>query len=224
MPIPNGAMPPTPCTTTHKTVFRVVGTRKTHKKVESTTTDAPGAAPNPIGATPGGGIPILGGGTFPLPTPRAIPGPPDTLVLELGGGGPSTAMLTTFSPLKIINPSERFSTRSSRMAARDLLRVRNSSASTRTRLRCLSNARKVPTMVRLSTREMRRRCSMYLNNLDPLPDGCGIHTRYSWREKTSKEIICAETKFGSFARWLWHSHKISLARKTSKECYFPRDY
>merc|ERR1719401_159868 len=151
MPIPDGAMPPTPCT---------------------------GAAPSPIGATPGGGTPkpILGGGTFPLPTPRATPGPPAvTLALAFGGGGPSTAMLTTFSTLKIINPRERFSTRSSRIAARFLLRVRNSSASTRTRLRCLSNARKVPTMVRLSTREMRRRCSMYLNSLDPLPDGILLH-------------------------------------------------
>lgn len=68
-------------------------------------------------------------------------------------------MLTTFSPLKIMRPKLRFSTLSSNTAARFLFRVRNSSASTRTRLRCLSNARKVPTMVRESARVMRRRCS-----------------------------------------------------------------
>mmetsp|Transcript_17823 Transcript_17823/g.38523 ORF Transcript_17823/g.38523 Transcript_17823/m.38523 type:complete len:127 (+) Transcript_17823:1310-1690(+) len=109
---------------------------------------------------------------LPRPTPRAIPGPPAAArFFAEGGGGPSTAMLTTFSPLKIIKPRLRFSTRSSRMAARFLFKVRNSSASTSTRFKCLSNAKKVPTIVRLSTREIRRRCSMYRRSLDPLPDG-----------------------------------------------------
>ena len=57
------------------------------------------------------------------------------------------------------------------MAARFLFNVRNSSASTNTRFKCLSNAKNVPTIVRLSFSDMRSRCSMYRNNLDPLPDG-----------------------------------------------------
>ena len=136
----------------------------------------------PIGAPTGGGG-IFGGGTgiLPLPTPRAIPGPPVPTfcaLFILGGGGPSTAILTTFSPLNIINPKLRFSTRSSIIAARFLFNVRNSSASTSTRFKCLSNARNVPTIVRLSFSDIRNRCSMYRNNLDPLPDGCYILLYY----------------------------------------------
>ena len=52
-------------------------------------------------------------------------------------------------------------------------RVRNSSVSDRTRLRCLSKARNVPVMVRESVRVMRRRCSTYRNSLLPFPLGFG---------------------------------------------------
>lgn len=139
-PIGGGAIPPTPCT---------------------------GAAPNPMGAPiPMGATPtaFVGGGA-PLPTPLTTPGPPaTTLPPLLGGGGPSTAILTTFSPLKMIKPKLRFSILSSitlALPAPFLERsVRNSSVSTKTRLRCLSKAKKVPTMVRLSVKETRRRCSM----------------------------------------------------------------
>ena len=72
-----------------------------------------GAAPNPIGATPGAVVGI------PRPVPRAIPGPPGVNLAAfvfLDGGGPSTAKLTTFSPRIKTNPSDRFSVRSSRTA------------------------------------------------------------------------------------------------------------
>ena len=132
------------------------------------------------------------GGIPPLPAPRATPGtfsplpPPEVLLAAddfiLGGGGPSTATLTTFSPRKIINPNVRFSTRSSTIAALLLLLLpvlffdlerteRYSSESTNTKFKCLSNAKNVPTIVRPSMRLMRNRCSMYRNNLDPLPEG-----------------------------------------------------
>lgn len=172
MPIPPGGgggggcipiMPPTPCT---------------------------GAAPSPIGAAaarpplPAPPLPPLaaGGGNAPRPTPRATPGPPaDEAAAALGGGGPSTATLTTFSPRKMIRPSVRFSTRSSIIAlpvafffllpfeeGPPLLACRYSSASTRTKFKCLSKARNVPTIVLPSTNDTRSRCSMYRSNFDPL--------------------------------------------------------
>lgn len=59
-----------------------------------------GAAPNPMGAPPGGACCCIGGGGIPRPRP------PMALDL-LGGGGPSTAKLTTFSPLTSTSPKLR---------------------------------------------------------------------------------------------------------------------
>ena len=59
-------------------------------------------------------------------------------------------------------------------------RVRNSSVSDRTRLRCLSKARNVPVMVRESVRVMRRRCSTYRNSLLPFPLGFGCLLFSCW--------------------------------------------
>ncbi|KAL3812068.1 hypothetical protein ACHAXA_010040 [Cyclostephanos tholiformis] len=186
MPPPIMPPPPTPCT---------------------------GAAPNPIGApipppTPNGGGTWDGGmGRLPLPTPRATPGPPTPPVADLddGGGGPSTATLTTFSPLSMINPRLRFSTRSSMIAdppplfVEDFLALRYSSASTNTRFRCLSNARKVPTTVRPSARETRSRCSMYRRSLDPLPVGIlgGFQCRVISKKLCDREVTIINNTRGS---------------------------
>ena len=96
----------------------------------------------------------------PLPAPLVTPGPPDANLLSaVGGGGPSTAMLTTFSPLRMINPRFLFSCLSSTIFCFFPLRERNSSVSASTKLRCLSNARKVPVIMRESVRVMRSLCS-----------------------------------------------------------------
>jgi hypothetical protein len=52
------------------------------------------------------------------------------------------------------------------------LSMRNSCASARTRLRCLSKARNVPVMVRESESVIRSLCSTYRSSLDPFPLGC----------------------------------------------------
>ena len=52
------------------------------------------------------------------------------------------------------------------------LSMRNSCASARTRLRCLSKARNVPVMVRESESVIRSLCSTYRRSLDPFPLGC----------------------------------------------------
>lgn len=123
-----------------------------------------GAAPNPIGAPPGGACCCIGGAGMPRPRPP--------MVLDLlGGGGPSTAKLTTFSPLTSTNPKLRRSCRSSNSAVPDLRRILNSSASLKTRFKCLSKAKKVPTMDRPSCRVTRNRCSTYLRSLLPFPLG-----------------------------------------------------
>ena len=116
---------------------------------------ATGAPPSPIGACPVGIF-----GKAPLPAPTATPGPPGAnRPVALGGGGPSTAILTTFSPLRIINPRFLFSCLSSMIFALFPFNVRNSSVSQRTKFKCLSNARNVPVIVRESVSVMRRRCS-----------------------------------------------------------------
>lgn len=99
--------------------------------------------------------------------------PPGANLAEAeGGGGPSTAIFTTFSPRIRTNPRLLFSVLSSNNPTPLLLfKMRNSSASLRTRFKCLSNARKVPTMVRLSCRVTLNRCSTYLKSLLPLPVG-----------------------------------------------------
>ena len=127
-----------------------------------------GPAPNPIAGPP---PPPIGGAAVPRPAPRAIPGPPGVSFPEiLGGGGPSTAKLTTFSPRIKTNPKFRFSVFSSTTAP--LLRnVLNSSASDRTKFICLSKAKKVPKIVLPSPNVTRSLCSTYLNNLLPFPDG-----------------------------------------------------
>ena len=118
-------------------------------------------------------------GNTPRPAPRAIPGPAAVLLGAVtpfpdGGGGPSTAILTTFSPRIKTKPRLLFSVRSSRIALRSdvlFLIIRNSSASDSTKFKCLSNARNVPTILRPSCRVTRRRCSTYRNNLLPFPVG-----------------------------------------------------
>lgn len=108
-----------------------------------------GAAPSPIGGAPGGpdeGPPDMP----PRPRPGAPMGIPTGGLLPDGGGGPSTAKLTTFSPRTSTSPKLRRSVRSSNRAAPLFRRMRNSSASLSTRFRCLSKARKVPTMDRPS--------------------------------------------------------------------------
>ena len=116
-------------------------------------TPATGAAPKPIGA------PCGGTGILPRPAPRAIPGPPGVIFpVILGGGGPSTASETTFSPRIRTRPKFLFSRRSSTTAP--LLRnVRNSSASLKTKFMCLSKARNVPRISLPSWSVTRRRCS-----------------------------------------------------------------
>ena len=123
-----------------------------------------GAAPNPIGAP--GTVPCEGGGGI-IPRPRAMP----VAALPEGGGGPSTAKLTTFSPRISTNPRLRRSCRSSSRAAPLFRKIRNSSASLNTKLRCLSKARKVPTMDRPSCRVTLNRCSTYRSSLLPFPLG-----------------------------------------------------
>jgi len=113
---------------------------------------------------------------IPRPAPRACPGPPGVALEAPGGGGPSTDKLTTFSPRISTNPKLRFSVRSSSKALPLLpdllcLRVRNSSASLSTKFKCLSNAKNVPTMLRLSCNVTRNRCSTYRNSLLPFPLG-----------------------------------------------------
>jgi hypothetical protein len=172
LPIPGGGggppIPPIPCT---------------------------GAAPKPTGGSPTGGPPGGGAPRVPRPAPDARPGPPGAnLPVIDGGGGPSTAKLTTFSPLIRTNPRFRFSVRSSSNAAPPLLlSVRNSSASLRTKLRCLSKAKKVPTIERPSWSVTRRRCSTYLNSLLPFPLG------YVFRETTgtSKTLEASRDIAGS---------------------------
>mmetsp|Transcript_22195 Transcript_22195/g.54964 ORF Transcript_22195/g.54964 Transcript_22195/m.54964 type:complete len:223 (-) Transcript_22195:25-693(-) len=129
-----------------------------------------GAAPNPMGAP--GTVPCEGGGGI-IPRPRAMP----VAALPEGGGGPSTAKLTTFSPRISTNPRLRRSCRSSSRAAPLFRKIRNSSASLNTKLRCLSKARKVPTMDRPSCRVTLSRCSTYRSSLLPFPLGIMYYYR-----------------------------------------------
>lgn len=131
-----------------------------------------GAALKPMGAAP---PPAKGCATIPRPAPRAMPGPPGVnFPAFVEGGGPSTARDTTFSPRINTSPSDRFSVRSSKRAAPPLdLSMRNSSASERTKFKCLSKAKNVPIMYRPSWSVTRNRCSTYLSNLLPFPLGCG---------------------------------------------------
>jgi hypothetical protein len=129
-----------------------------------------GAAPSPIGAPP------MGGGPPPADIPRPRPAMLAAAALLLlllpdGGGGPSTAKLTTFSPRISTNPRLRRSVRSSKRAAPDFRKIRNSSASLSTKFKCLSKAKKVPMMDRPSWRVTRRRCSTYRSSLLPFPLG-----------------------------------------------------
>jgi len=134
-------------------------------------TPCTGAAPNPMGGAPGGGPPVGMGGA-PMPLPReAMP----VAALLVGGGGPSTAKATTFSPRINTNPSVRFSVLSSSKADPPplgcLRSCRNSSASLKTRFRCLSKAKKVPTMDRESCSVTLSLCSTYRKSLLPFPVG-----------------------------------------------------
>ena len=129
-----------------------------------------GAAPSPMGGTPPCCDCCCWGGGIPRPRP-AMPPLLLLLLLLVGGGGPSTARLTTFSPRINTRPRARRSCRSSKSACPDLRRIRNSSASLRTRFRCLSKARKVPTMDRPSWRVTLNRCSTYRSSLLPFPLG-----------------------------------------------------
>jgi len=124
-----------------------------------------GAAPSPIGTPEGGGS------VTPEPLPRLATGMAPALLTD-GGGGPSTAKLTTFSPRTKTSPRLLLSVRSSSKDAPLFLRIRNSSASLRTRFKCLSKARKVPTIDLPSCSVTRSRCSTYRNNLLPFPLGC----------------------------------------------------
>ena len=124
-----------------------------------------GAAPSPIG------IPEGGGSLPPEPLPRPTTGIAPALLTD-GGGGPSTAKLTTFSPRTKTSPRLLLSVLSSSKAAPLFRRMRNSSASLRTRFKCLSKARKVPTIDLPSCSVTRRRCSTYRSNLLPFPLGC----------------------------------------------------
>mmetsp|Transcript_7051 Transcript_7051/g.14453 ORF Transcript_7051/g.14453 Transcript_7051/m.14453 type:complete len:183 (-) Transcript_7051:31-579(-) len=166
-PAPGGGIPPppTPCT---------------------------GAAPSPTGGARLEGL--VGGGT-PRPAPRATPGPPgvNTPIAE-GGGGPSTAKLTTFSPRKSTRPRLRFSVRSSKIADPPLLlSVRNSSASDKTRFRCLSNAKNVPTIARPSCSVTRKRCSTYRNSLLPLLFGILLNQPATQEQKAYAGMGCKES-------------------------------
>lgn len=116
-----------------------------------------GAAPSPIGTPPGGGGP-LGIPGIELPRPLLAAAIPPALLPD-GGGGPSTAKLTTFSPRIKTSPRLLLSVRSSSKAAPLFRKIRNSSASLRTKFKCLSNARKVPMMDLPSCSVTRSRCS-----------------------------------------------------------------
>jgi hypothetical protein len=158
-PIPGGGPPPIP------------GGGGGGAIIPGAPTPCMGAAPRPIGTAP-----IPGGGGILLPRPRAMAAaetPP--AALADGGGGPSTARLTTFSPRTRTKPSVLFSVRSSKTAVPPLFfRYRNSSASLSTKFKCLSKAKKVPIMVRPSCNVTRSRCSTYFNNLLAFPLGCRI--------------------------------------------------
>jgi hypothetical protein len=143
-------------------------------------TPCTGAMPNPTGGCiimprpPAMGC-CCGTGTTPRPAPRAIPGPPAGCFFKEDGGGPSTAKLMTFSPRIKTNPKVLFSTRSSindDVPLFFVLRVRYSTASLRTKFKCLSKARKVPTIFRPSCKVTRNRCSTYRSSLLPRPLGC----------------------------------------------------
>jgi hypothetical protein len=135
-----------------------------------------GAAPRPMGTAPAAPIPGGGGGmpdgALPRPLPMAAAATPPAAFAE-GGGGPSTAKLTTFSPRINTKPSVRFSVLSSKTALPPFFRYRNSSASLNTKFKCLSKAKNVPIMVRPSCNVTRRRCSTYFSNLLAFPLGCG---------------------------------------------------
>jgi len=133
-----------------------------------------GAAPSPMGAPPMGGPPPP---DIPRPRPAMLAAIALLLLLLLpdGGGGPSTAKLTTFSPRIRTNPRLRRSVRSSKRAAPDFRKIRNSSASLSTKFRCLSKAKNVPMIDRPSWRVTRRRCSTYRSSLLPFPLGIVIY-------------------------------------------------
>ena len=156
-----------------------------------------GAAPSPIGAPPMGGPPPP---DIPRPRPAMLAAAIALLLLLLlpdGGGGPSTAKLTTFSPRIRTNPKLRRSVRSSKRAAPDFRKIRNSSASLSTKFRCLSKAKNVPMIDRPSWRVTRRRCSTYRSSLLPFPLGyIGKEDDQTQRQKAASEH-CISTRNGS---------------------------